>query len=130
MPAADQAVAAHLDGIRRGEGNSDGVSMHVQTDVEGRAARDAAAALDDLFGLGIGHFDELRFLRLDRIEGTEYVGLHGVCFLCYEWCELRFTTLGLGPPALAVAQSPFPESRHLFGFHQKPYCLVLPIHAP
>jgi hypothetical protein len=36
--------------------------------------------------------------------------------------ELRFTTLGLGTPAPAAAPSPFPESRHLFGFHVKPYC--------
>ena len=37
--------------------------------------------------------------------------------------ELRFTPLGLGTPALAGAQSPFLENRHLLRFHRKPYWL-------
>jgi len=68
-------------------------------------------------------WEELRFLRLDTMVESEYVGLQGVCCPFDELFELRLTTLGPGPPAHTGEQSPFSESRHRFRFRQKAYCL-------
>jgi hypothetical protein len=80
--------------------------MHVQPDEQ-----------DGRFAPGGGAL----YLALDRFGREEYVTFHGVCFPFYV-C-VSYQTLGLGSPAHAGAQSPFPENRHLLSSHDEPYCL-------
>jgi hypothetical protein len=117
------ALFAPFGGVGRRQAHGDRIGMHIQPHVKGRAATGADHALDPRLGLWLGRCDEAVPLRLDSLGVAEYVGLHGVCFPFIQLFELGFTTLGLGTPARAGAQSPFPESRHLTRFHHKPYCL-------
>jgi hypothetical protein len=69
--AADQPVTAHLGRVARGQRDGDGIGVHIQADMEGRALAGGDDALDQRHGRRLGRNDALGLLRLDRGVGTE-----------------------------------------------------------
>src|SRR5688572_29911708 len=82
--ATDEAVTAHLRGVTRRQGNGNGIVVHVQADEQDSGRWEGGGLSEDLCGTrrsgGLGPW---RCLCIDRREGPEYVGLHGICFPFY-----------------------------------------------
>src|SRR5262245_63324867 len=97
MTAANETVTTHFGRIGRRQRDRDGVGVHVQTHVEGRAPTARDDALNPRIGLWIGRFEELSLLRLDRVRVAEYVGFHGVCFPFYGCMNLGSQHWGSAP---------------------------------
>lgn len=97
--AADQPVAAHLARVRRGQAYGDGVGVDIQDDVVGRALAGADDGFNQRLGPGIGRFAARRWLGLDGVGGTEYVGLRVSVLRSFVVGDVSPTTPVLHSPA-------------------------------